>query len=70
MTRICISLFRYTWDSKLTDILGPDFRLGDDLRSSRTTLKDILSHRTGLPGMFWPVVAGYRNNVTRADFSK
>ncbi|XP_041357398.1 uncharacterized protein LOC121374361, partial [Gigantopelta aegis] len=39
---------RYTWDSKVSDILGKDFKFIDEERTRETTLKDILTHRTGL----------------------
>jgi hypothetical protein len=63
-------LYSYTWDTPLHDILGPEYRFVDEYRTAETTLKDILCHRTGLQGMFWPIVAGYVGNVTREDVCK
>ena len=37
------------WDTPLRNYL-PDFRLSDSVASERITTRDILSHRTGLPG--------------------
>ncbi|ETN92761.1 FmtA-like protein [Gammaproteobacteria bacterium MOLA455] len=36
------------WDQAIRDVL-PDFRLYDDYATSHATLRDLLSHRTGLP---------------------
>ena len=36
------------WDRPIRDVL-PDFRLADDYATQHTTLRDLLSHRTGLP---------------------
>ena len=36
------------WDQPISDVL-PDFRLYDDYATSHATLRDLLSHRTGLP---------------------
>ncbi|MDB9951898.1 serine hydrolase [Porticoccaceae bacterium] len=36
------------WDQPIRDFL-PDFRLYDDYATSHATLRDLLSHRTGLP---------------------
>jgi len=37
-----------TWDSKIADI-DPDFRLHDAWPTSQVTIRDMFSHRTGLP---------------------
>lgn len=37
-----------TWDTKVRDVL-PDFRLYDDVATREMTLRDLLSHRSGLP---------------------
>ncbi|MGH7618345.1 MAG: serine hydrolase [Gemmatimonadaceae bacterium] len=37
------------WDEHVTDIL-PDFRLYDPYATSEITIRDLLTHRTGLPG--------------------
>jgi CubicO group peptidase (beta-lactamase class C family) len=36
------------WDQPIRDLL-PDFRLADDYATAHATLRDLLSHRTGLP---------------------
>ena len=36
------------WDTPIRDVM-PDFRLFDDYASQHLTLRDLLSHRTGLP---------------------
>ena len=37
------------WDERVIDIL-PEFRLYDPYATSETTVRDLLTHRTGLPG--------------------
>jgi len=37
------------WDERVIDIL-PDFRLYDSYATRETTVRDLLTHRTGLPG--------------------
>ncbi|XP_066267018.1 gigasin-6-like [Branchiostoma lanceolatum] len=37
-----------TWDTPIVDVLGPDFRFQDEFLTKRTTLRDVLAHRTGL----------------------
>lgn len=38
----------FDWNTKLASIFGGDFRLTDTCRRSEMTIKDLLSHRTGL----------------------
>lgn len=48
------------WDTPVRDYL-PDFRMADPVATAQLTLRDMLSHRTGLPrhDMLW-----YRNTTT------
>ena len=41
--------FRLSWDTPVRDFLGDQFYFGDAMRSKYATLRDILSHRMGLP---------------------
>jgi CubicO group peptidase (beta-lactamase class C family) len=45
---------RIKWDDRVIDIL-PDFRLYDPYATRETTIRDLLTHRTGLPStdFFW-----------------
>ncbi|CAL1534473.1 unnamed protein product [Lymnaea stagnalis] len=45
----------------------PDFRVSDELRSSTATLRDLLSHRMGLPSFFQPLVMGFPADMSRDD---
>src|SRR5690606_9091705 len=38
----------FTWDTRIADVL-PFFRLKDDAATSRLSVRDLLSQRTGLP---------------------
>ena len=39
-----------TWDSRIADI-DPGFRLYDPYPSAELTIRDLFSHRSGLPGL-------------------
>jgi len=45
------------WDQPIRDVL-PGFRLADDYATTHATLRDLLSHRTGLPGHDFTWVGG------------
>ncbi|XP_046575843.1 penicillin-binding protein 4-like [Haliotis rubra] len=59
-----------TWTSKVKDILGQDFEFVDEQRTREGTLRDLLSHRTGLQPAVLTLFAGFAKNFTRADFAK
>lgn len=59
----------YDWSSKVTDILGPHYRFIDNLRTTELTVRDLLSHRTGLARLDIAIVAGVENR-SRTDFCK
>ena len=71
-----VYLKRFSWDTPVRTILGNKFVLADPLRTAKLTLRDLLSHRTGLPRndplllggfttkellRFFPLVANFRN---------
>ncbi|KAL3878901.1 hypothetical protein ACJMK2_031227 [Sinanodonta woodiana] len=58
-----------SWTSKLSDILGNDFEFIDPVRTSQTTLRDILSHRTGLANTLGSL-CGYPSGLTRKDMTR
>ncbi|KAL3878903.1 hypothetical protein ACJMK2_031229 [Sinanodonta woodiana] len=58
-----------SWMSKLSDILGDDFQLIDPIRTSQTTLRDILSHKTGLADTLGSL-CGYPSGLTRKDMTR
>ncbi|KAI0216371.1 hypothetical protein LSAT2_031583 [Lamellibrachia satsuma] len=37
------------WDTPIRDVLGESFQLHDEFRTTQTTLRDLLSHRLGVP---------------------
>ncbi|KAH3843705.1 hypothetical protein DPMN_117234, partial [Dreissena polymorpha] len=58
------------WTAKVMDILGPEYGFVDDYRTRESTLKDLLSHRTGLDGLEIGVISGYPKSVTREELCK
>ena len=44
-----VSKGQLKWDQPLREILGKDFRLQDDFRSEKANIRDLLSHRLGMP---------------------
>lgn len=60
--------FSYTWDTPIAHILGPSFRLANDLLSKSVNLRDVLAHKVGVPSNFSPLLVGFPENTTREDF--
>ena len=60
-----VSKGQLKWDQPLREILGNDFRLQDDFRSEKATIRDLLSHQLGMPN-YWGVTTAAMN-VSRAD---
>ncbi|XP_046573503.1 uncharacterized protein LOC124281613 [Haliotis rubra] len=61
---------RLTWDSKVADVLGGDFRFIDTERTKLTTIKDLMAHRTGLSGPSVALSYSYDPSYTRADLAR
>ncbi|XP_045184047.2 D-aminopeptidase-like [Mercenaria mercenaria] len=57
------------WNAKVHDILGPDYEFIDEYRSKEMTLRDMLSHRTGLARLDIGVFSGYPADITREKLS-
>ncbi|KAH3819606.1 uncharacterized protein LOC127881285 [Dreissena polymorpha] len=57
------------WTAKVMDILGPEYGFVDEYRTRESTLKDLLSHRTGLDSLGLGFLAGF-SNVTREQLCK
>ncbi|KAK6179308.1 hypothetical protein SNE40_011698 [Patella caerulea] len=58
---------QYSLQTTVREILGPNFKFADDLRTEYTTLEDLLSHRTGIPPNNF---IRYDNNLTRNNLIK
>ena len=59
------------WTAKVTDILGPTYEFVDPYRTKELTLRDLLSHRTGLARLdFGATGAGISKSVSRNDFCR
>ncbi|KAK2160394.1 hypothetical protein LSH36_134g03016 [Paralvinella palmiformis] len=58
---------RINWDTPIVNILGNDFKLYNKTLTDNISLRDLLSHRTGVPGYFLPLLAGLPENVTRKE---
>ncbi|KAL4230948.1 hypothetical protein ACF0H5_011321 [Mactra antiquata] len=60
-----------TWTTKVSDILGPEYEFIDEIRTKETTVRDLLSHRTGLARLDIGLLAGYKEDqISRKTFSK
>ncbi|KAL3878900.1 hypothetical protein ACJMK2_031226 [Sinanodonta woodiana] len=59
-----------TWNSKVSEIIGETDLFGDTVRTTMTTVRDLLSHRTGLSGLFYGLVSGYPSNFTKAEMTR
>ncbi|XP_071088670.1 uncharacterized protein [Haliotis cracherodii] len=51
---------KITWDAPLREVLGPNFRLQDEFRSEEASLRDLLSHRLGMPS-YWGITTSVMN---------
>ncbi|XP_045206832.2 gigasin-6-like [Mercenaria mercenaria] len=58
------------WNAKVQDILGSNYEFIDEYRSNETTLRDMLSHRTGLARLDIGLLAGYPTGLTREKLSQ
>ncbi|XP_053386925.1 uncharacterized protein LOC123542314 [Mercenaria mercenaria] len=57
------------WNAKVHDILGPNYEFIDEYRSKEMTLRDMLSHRTGLARLDIGIFSGYPADITREKLS-
>ena len=65
----CVSFgYSIDWDSPIHEILPCDFRLFDETSTKDVTLRDLLAHRTGIPGNFVPLLAGLDPSITTEEF--
>ncbi|XP_062603662.1 uncharacterized protein LOC134265473 [Saccostrea cucullata] len=58
----------YTWDTPIAQILGPSFRLANDLLSKNVNFRDLLAHKVGVPSNFGALLVGFPENLTRQQF--
>ncbi|KAL4230949.1 hypothetical protein ACF0H5_011322 [Mactra antiquata] len=60
-----------TWTTKVSDILGPEYEFIDELRTKETTVRDLLSHRTGLARLDIGLMAGFKDDqISRETYVK
>ncbi|XP_064606865.1 uncharacterized protein LOC135471529 [Liolophura sinensis] len=59
-----------SWDTKVSYILGDSFKFTSTDLTDHATLRDILSHRTGLVAENYGLIAGYNKSITRAYMAK
>ncbi|WAR28085.1 GIGA6-like protein, partial [Mya arenaria] len=58
------------WKTTVSDILGSEYGFIDDYRTRETTLRDLLSHRTGLANPDIGFMAGFPPSLSREDMCK
>jgi CubicO group peptidase (beta-lactamase class C family) len=68
-TYFALNTFRLDWNTKVHDILGSDYEFIDEYRSKETTLRDLLSHRTGLARLDIGLFSGYPKSLSRKQLS-
>ncbi|CAH1265023.1 Hypp3108 [Branchiostoma lanceolatum] len=57
-----------SWDTVLTDILGPSFRFRDQFRTEEATLRDLLAHKMGLESLGLALDVG--QDIDRAELAR
>ena len=58
------------WSVPVMDILGQGYEFVDVYRSDKLTLRDLLSHRTGLAGLDGALDSGIPKSVSRMEYCK
>ncbi|CAH1264637.1 Hypp3042 [Branchiostoma lanceolatum] len=58
-----------SWDTVLTDILGPSFRFRDQFRTKEATLRDLLAHKIALENP-WYVAVVMGQDIDRSEFAR
>ncbi|CAH1778291.1 unnamed protein product [Owenia fusiformis] len=61
---------KLNWHTPLNEILGQNFKLNTSYLTELTTLVDILSHKTGVPGYHSVFTAGVFLNLTRKEHTR
>ena len=56
------------WDAPIRAVLGEDFRLQDKFRTEEASIRDLLSHKLGMPS-YWGVTTAVMN-FTREEIIK
>ena len=64
---ICFVCCRLSWDTPIEHIL-PGFRLSDEHRTKYANIRDLLAHKTGVPGYFGAVLTGL--NITHDELAR
>ena len=55
----------------MTEVLKPGYEFVDDYRTKEMTVRDLLSHRTGLARLDLPgLIAGIPKSISRTEFCK
>ena len=52
-----------TWDTPVREILGDNFQLSDEHRTNYVNIRDLLAHKTGIPGYFGALTTGLDANI-------
>ena len=61
-------VFSLSWDTPVQSILGQHFRLSDEHRTQYANIRDLLAHKTGVPGYFGAIITGF--NLTGEELAK
>ncbi|XP_048243249.1 penicillin-binding protein 4-like isoform X2 [Haliotis rufescens] len=61
---------KITFDTPVSELLGVGYQFPDDFQTRETTIKDVLSHRTGIAALNLAMLFGIPPGISREDFSK
>ncbi|ELU16177.1 hypothetical protein CAPTEDRAFT_217346 [Capitella teleta] len=59
---------RLQWDTPIREYLEDEFRLYDTIMTSQTSLRDLMSHRTGMPALALLILTGNPPSTSKTDF--
>ena len=51
-----------SWNTPVSEVLGPEFDLADDFRTEQASLKDAIAHRMGMPS-YWGIASAAPNRT-------
>ncbi|CAH1777837.1 unnamed protein product [Owenia fusiformis] len=61
------NLGKYNWDTPIVKIFGDTFQLMDDMRTQNVNIRDLLSHRVGVPSYFTALLTGFPSTISRKE---
>lgn len=62
--------FRYNWDTLVKDVMGEDFKLSEEVRTERATVRDLFAHKMGLAYYGATALIGLPEGPSRQEYCR